>query len=77
VASWWQLIPQVGFLAADAERVTGISPQGFSHIGLINTAFNLVKAQGAVQQRSQRAAPSNEKGRQRTDAKSEKRRQRK
>ena len=42
-------------------RLVGNFPQGFSHIGLINTAFNLVKAQGPAQQRSQRTAPANGK----------------
>jgi len=42
----------------DAKRLIGNFPQGFSHIGLINTAFNLVKARGPAQQRSERVAPS-------------------
>ena len=42
---------------ADAKRLIGNFPQGFSHIGLINTAFNLVKARGPAQQRSERVAP--------------------
>jgi GH15 family glucan-1,4-alpha-glucosidase len=33
--------------------------QGFSHIGLINTAFNLVDARGPAHQRSQKSAPTN------------------
>jgi GH15 family glucan-1,4-alpha-glucosidase len=41
----------------DAKRLIGNFPQGFSHIGLINTAFNLVKARGPAQQRSERVAP--------------------
>ena len=60
-----------------ARRLVGNFPQGFSHIGLINTAFNLVKAQGPAEQRSQRTAPAESKGQQQTDAKSEKRRERK
>jgi len=43
---------------ADARRLIGNFPQGFSHIGLINTAFNLVKARGPAQQRSERVAPT-------------------
>ena len=42
----------------EAKRLIGNFPQGFSHIGLINTAFNLVKARGPAQQRSERVAPS-------------------
>ncbi|HVJ28784.1 MAG TPA: glycoside hydrolase family 15 protein, partial [Gammaproteobacteria bacterium] len=42
----------------DAKRLIGNFPQGFSHIGLINTAFNLVKAHGPAQQRSERVAPT-------------------
>jgi len=42
----------------DAKRLIGNFPQGFSHIGLINTAFNLVKARGPAKQRSGRVAPS-------------------
>jgi GH15 family glucan-1,4-alpha-glucosidase len=41
----------------DAKRLIGNFPQGFSHIGLINTAFNLVKAHGPAQQRAERTAP--------------------
>ena len=42
----------------DAKRLIGNFPQGFSHIGLINTAFNLIKARGPAQQRSERVAPT-------------------
>ena len=42
----------------DATRLIGNFPQGFSHIGLVNTAFNLVKAQGPAQQRAGRVAPA-------------------
>lgn len=42
----------------DARRLIGNFPQGFSHIGLVNTAFNLVKAHGPAQQRAERTAPS-------------------
>jgi GH15 family glucan-1,4-alpha-glucosidase len=42
---------------ADAQRLIGNFPQGFSHIGLINTAFNLVKAHGPAQQRAECVAP--------------------
>jgi GH15 family glucan-1,4-alpha-glucosidase len=41
----------------DARRLIGNFPQGFSHIGLINTAFNLVKAHGPARQRAERVAP--------------------
>jgi GH15 family glucan-1,4-alpha-glucosidase len=41
-----------------ARRLLGNFPQGFSHIGLINTAFNLVNARGPAQQRAERDAPA-------------------
>ena len=46
----------------DARRLIGNFPQGFSHIGLINTAFNLVNAHGPAQQRAERTAPSDAGG---------------
>ena len=49
-------------------RLVGNFPQGFSHIGLINTAFNLVKAHGPARQRSQRTAPKNGQGQQQANA---------
>jgi GH15 family glucan-1,4-alpha-glucosidase len=58
-----------------ARRLVGNFPQGFSHIGLINTAFNLVKAQGPAQQRSQSTAPVDGKGQQQANTKTEKRRE--
>ena len=52
----------LGLLAEEYDpvrkRLVGNFPQGFSHIGLINTAFNLVEARGPAQQRSQRVAPT-------------------
>ncbi|MGQ0445331.1 MAG: glycoside hydrolase family 15 protein [Beijerinckiaceae bacterium] len=39
-------------------RLVGNFPQGFSHVGLINTAFNLINGRGPAQQRSQRVAPT-------------------
>ncbi len=57
-----ELCNDVGLLSeeydVDAKRLIGNFPQGFSHIGLINTAFNLVKARGPAQQRSERDAPT-------------------
>ena len=51
----------LGLLAEEYDprlgRLVGNFPQGFSHIGLVNTAFNLVKASGPAQQRADRAAP--------------------
>ena len=51
----------VGLLAEEydltANRLVGNFPQAFSHIGLINTAFNLVKAHGPAHQRSACTAP--------------------
>jgi GH15 family glucan-1,4-alpha-glucosidase len=41
-----------------SRRLLGNFPQAFSHIGLINTAHNLVKAQGPAQQRAKQIAPS-------------------
>lgn len=40
------------------QRLVGNFPQGFSHVGLINTAYNLIKARGPARQRSERAAPT-------------------
>jgi GH15 family glucan-1,4-alpha-glucosidase len=51
----------VGLLAEEYDtvqrRLVGNFPQGFSHIGLINTAFNLIDAHGPAKQRSERQAP--------------------
>jgi GH15 family glucan-1,4-alpha-glucosidase len=51
----------LGLLAEEydprARRQLGNFPQGFSHIGLVNTAFNLVHAHGPAEQRAQRDAP--------------------
>jgi GH15 family glucan-1,4-alpha-glucosidase len=53
----------VGLLAEEydtgRQRLIGNFPQGFSHIGLINTAFNLVDAHGPAKQRAERQAPRN------------------
>jgi GH15 family glucan-1,4-alpha-glucosidase len=43
-----------------SRRLVGNFPQAFSHIGLINTAFNLVKSHGPAHQRSERVAPADE-----------------
>lgn len=52
----------LGLLAEEYDpirkRLVGNFPQGFSHIGLINTAFNLIDATGPAQQRSKRVAPT-------------------
>lgn len=54
----------LGLLAEEYDpvrkRLVGNFPQGFSHIGLINTAFNLVDARGPAEQRSRRVAPGDE-----------------
>jgi GH15 family glucan-1,4-alpha-glucosidase len=51
----------LGLLAEEYDvvrrRLVGNFPQGFSHVGLINTAYNLVDAYGPARQRSQRVAP--------------------
>ena len=47
----------LGLLAEEydptAERLLGNFPQAFSHVGLINTAYNLIKAHGPARQRSE------------------------
>lgn len=57
----------LGLLAEEYDpirrRLVGNFPQGFSHIGLINTAFNLIDASGPAQQRSKRVAPTDGKTR--------------
>src|SRR5262249_48192051 len=56
----------LGLLAEEYDpipkRMVANFPQGSSHIGLINTAFNLVEARGPAQQRSQRLAPAETAG---------------
>ena len=51
----------LGLLAEEydpvAQRLLGNFPQAFSHIGLVNTAFNLVKAYGPAKQRAEGGAP--------------------
>jgi GH15 family glucan-1,4-alpha-glucosidase len=53
----------LGLLAEEYDpvrrRLVGNFPQAFSHIGLINTAYNLLQAQGPARQRSRSAAPHN------------------
>lgn len=44
------------------QRMVGNFPQAFSHIGLVNTAYNLLQAQGPARQRSRSAAPHNGTG---------------
>jgi GH15 family glucan-1,4-alpha-glucosidase len=52
----------LGLLAEEydprARRLMGNFPQAFSHVGLINTAFNLAKRQGPAQQRAKTTAPT-------------------
>lgn len=51
----------LGLLAEEydpsAKRLLGNFPQGFSHVGLVNTAFNLVAVRGPAVQRAARVAP--------------------
>jgi GH15 family glucan-1,4-alpha-glucosidase len=51
----------LGLLAEEydpvARRLVGNFPQGFSHIGLVNTACNLASAEGPAAQRARRVAP--------------------
>lgn len=53
----------VGLLAEEYDPVTrrlvGNFPQAFSHIGLVNTAFNLMRPSGPARQRSERTVPAN------------------
>ena len=55
----------VGLLAEEYDpvrrRLLGNFPQGFSHIGLVNTAFNLVRAHGPAQQRAASNAPNGQR----------------
>jgi len=52
----------VGLLADEYDpierRLLGNFPQGFSHIGIVNTAYNLSKPAGPALQRAAKAAPS-------------------
>jgi GH15 family glucan-1,4-alpha-glucosidase len=52
----------LGLLAEEYDpvrkRLVGNFPQAFSHIGLINTAFNLIERHGPADQRSKRVAPT-------------------
>jgi GH15 family glucan-1,4-alpha-glucosidase len=54
----------LGLLAEEYEtvskRLLGNFPQAFSHIGLVNTAYNLVDAHGPARQRSESVAPTAE-----------------
>jgi GH15 family glucan-1,4-alpha-glucosidase len=53
----------LGLLAEEYDpvrrRLLGNFPQGLSHIGLIDTAYNLIDAHGPARQRSERVAPTN------------------
>jgi GH15 family glucan-1,4-alpha-glucosidase len=50
----------LGLLAEEydavSKRLVGNFPQAFSHVGLVNTAYNLVDAHGPAQQRSESVA---------------------
>ena len=52
----------LGLLAEEYDpvrrRLVGNFPQGFSHIGLINTVYNLIDAHGPAEQRAERVAPA-------------------
>jgi GH15 family glucan-1,4-alpha-glucosidase len=47
------------------QRLVGNFPQAFSHVGLINTAYNLIEAHGPAQQRSERVAPTGDRSEER------------
>ncbi len=53
----------LGLLAEEYDpverRLLGNFPQAFSHVGLVNTAFNLVAAHGPAEQRAERAGAPN------------------
>ena len=53
----------LGLLAEEHDhvrrRLVGNFPQGFSHIALVNTAYNLIEAHGPARQRSECVAPAN------------------
>jgi GH15 family glucan-1,4-alpha-glucosidase len=55
------LANDVGLLSeeydTDAKRLVGNFPQAFSHIALVNTAFNLTRSEKPVEQRAEAAAP--------------------
>jgi GH15 family glucan-1,4-alpha-glucosidase len=52
----------LGLLAEEYDavsgRLLGNFPQAFSHVGLVNTAYNLIDAHGPAQQRSESVAPT-------------------
>jgi GH15 family glucan-1,4-alpha-glucosidase len=54
----------LGLLAEEydtvSKRLLGNFPQAFSHIGLVNTAYNLIDTHGPAQQRSESDAPTAE-----------------
>jgi GH15 family glucan-1,4-alpha-glucosidase len=45
-------------LTDDESKVDVVRIVAFSHIGLINTAYNLIEAHGPAEQRAERAAPT-------------------
>ena len=55
------LVNDVGLLAEQYDpalrRMTGNFPQAFSHIGLLDTAFNLTRARKPSEQRAEGALP--------------------
>ncbi len=52
---WW-LTNDLGLLAEEydprARRQVGNFPQAFSHVALVNTAFNLTRSEGPAEQRT-------------------------
>jgi GH15 family glucan-1,4-alpha-glucosidase len=42
-------------------RQLGNFPQAFSHVGIVNTAHNLISAQGPAEQRADRASPAEQR----------------
>ena len=60
----------LGLLAEEydpiAKRQLGNFPQAFSHVGIVNTAHNLISARGPAAQRANPAKPERSKRRKRT-----------
>jgi GH15 family glucan-1,4-alpha-glucosidase len=62
----------LGLLAEEydavSKRLVGNFPQAFSHVGLVNTAYNMVDAHGPARQRSESVAPTEQGGTDRKQA---------
>jgi GH15 family glucan-1,4-alpha-glucosidase len=47
----------------ETNRLTGNFPQAFSHVALVNTALNISRQHGPLQQRARRHVSPNKHGR--------------